>query len=124
MCYKRLNVPSRFENSWLERFAPDSCKHVFEGALATREYNEDDSFGPVVRALYCADCSAAIDRAKDWLQCEWCGKRSEDVGTRKSSDSADWYCICASCDRKQWSRLADELDDCDANVGRRTIAGG
>ena len=76
---------------------PDSCEHVYQGALIAGSYTETDSFGPVVRCYMCAECAQQAKEANSWLECEWCGKEDQTVGTQKSLDSSDYLCICAKC---------------------------
>lgn len=75
----------------------DSCPHVYEGGEAHGSYYEDDSFGPVVRSMMCKECTLEALRPENLLRCERCGAQDNSVGTRKSHDSADWYCLCRGC---------------------------
>jgi hypothetical protein len=77
----------------------DSCDHIRNdpAALVFGEAHEDDSFGPLVRGLLCAACVDEANAPENQLECEFCGKRSDSVQSRKSWDSADWYSICISC---------------------------
>ena len=87
---------------------PDSCEHVFQGALALGGYTEHDSFGPVAKGFDCKECVEKRTK-EDFLECEWCHVRNESVGTKKSSDSSDWYCICSACDEKQYCKKCGDM---------------
>jgi hypothetical protein len=70
---KSLDV--RQVQTWLNAPESDLCEHVAaQPALAFALLKEDDSFGPVVRAVVCKDCDARHeeDEAAQLRTCQDC----------------------------------------------------